>query len=284
MKIVVTGATGFIGRFCLPLLVEKGFEVHGITSKRPVDMPGIKMHSLNLLESLGLDDFLQKLRPTHLLHLAWITEPAVFWNSPDNHRWVEASLCLLQKFKDCGGIRAVVAGTCADQNPTTLYGISKKTVFNLLQRIDLSSAWGRIFHLYGPYENSRRFVPSVILSLLKGKETLCTHGNQIRDFSFVGDVAKVLVDLVMNSVQGPIDIGSAAPTSIKNLCLKIGEKIGNPEKIVFGAIPTSPDEPAILVPDVKPVYNFKTLNEGLEETIQWWKLQQSSQPIEGLKS
>ena len=75
-----------------------------------------------------------------LLHLAWATEHGAFWTSPDNVRWLEASLALLRAFVAGGGARAVVAGTCAEYSwsteadvlaeeaplePATLYGASK---------------------------------------------------------------------------------------------------------------------------------------------------------------
>ena len=52
--------------------------------------------------------------PTHLLHLAWYAEPGLFWRSPENLRWVEASLRLLRAFAEHGGQRAVMAGSCAE--------------------------------------------------------------------------------------------------------------------------------------------------------------------------
>ncbi len=291
-KVLITGASGFIGRQCLPLLIKEGYEVHGTSSTSlHCDTPNVKMHKIDLLDGHQIDGLIDKLRPTHLLHFAWVTTPGVLWNSSDNRRWVEASLRLVQIFKDKGGQRAVFAGTCAEYDwsegvcsethtplrPATLYGSCKKDLFENLQTLELDLAWGRIFHLYGPYEPQKKLTASVVLSLLKGENALCSHGNQERDFLHVQDVARAFVALLESSLQGAVNIGSGIPVSLKSLCLKIGEKLGIPEKLIFGAFSPPKDDPPLLVADVKRLYNelqWKprwNLETGLDQTIQWWK-------------
>ena len=291
-KVLITGANGFIGRQCLPLLAEKGFEVHGISStSSQCERFDITMHKLDLLEGAQVNDLMHNLRPSHLLHFAWVTTPGIYWNSPDNHRWVEASLRLVSMFKDHGGQRAVFAGTCAEYDwsdgicsetmtllsPATLYGNCKKDLFESLKKMNLDWAWGRIFHLYGPQEPPKKLTASVILSLLKGENALCSHGNQERDFLHVQDVARAFVALLEGSIQGAVNIGSGVPISLKSLCLKIGEKLGVPEKLIFGALPSGANDPPLLVADVKRIYNELQwrpkwdLDTGLDQTIAWWK-------------
>lgn len=291
-KVLVTGAHGFIGRQCLPLLVKQGFEVHGISSTTSsCDIAEVKMHKLNLLEDQQVEELMKSLQPSHLLHFAWITTPGILWNSMDNHRWVESSLFLIRKFKAYGGQRAVFAGTCAEYdwsygicsesttplNPSTLYGTSKKELFEKINTMDLDWAWGRIFHLYGPNEPQKKLTASVILSLLKGDNALCSPGTQERDFLHVQDVARGFVALLESSVQGAVNIGSGSPVKLKDLCLKIGEKLGMPEKLIFGALQAPKNDPTLLIADVKrldnelkwkPIWNLDT---GLDQTIQWWK-------------
>jgi nucleoside-diphosphate-sugar epimerase len=291
-KVLVTGAAGFIGRQCLQQLVERGFEVHGIfSSSSNCEIPNVQMHKLDLLEGQYVDELIKKVRPSHLLHLAWVTTPGILWNSPDNHRWAEASLGLAHMFKDQGGQRAVFAGTCAEYdwsygicselntplNPTTLYGSCKKELFENLKMMDFSCAWGRVFHLYGPYEPQKKLTASVILALLRGENALCSYGNQERDFLHVQDVARAFVTLLECSLQGAVNIGSGSPVKLKSLCLKIGEKLGMSERLIFGAIPAPKDDPGLLVADVKRLYEelqwrpIWDLDTGLDQTIQWWK-------------
>ena len=109
-------------------------------------------------------------------------------------------------FKEQGGQRAVFAGTCAEYDwsdgicsetktllhPTTLYGSCKKELFETLKNMKLDWAWGRIFHLYGPDEPQKKLTASVILSLLKGENALCSHGTQERDFLHVQALPELL--------------------------------------------------------------------------------------------
>ena len=295
-KILLTGATGFIGRHCLPLLSAGGYEVHAVSTR---DASGgssdIHWHKVDLLDSLQLQDLVADVMPSHLLHFAWYAVPGKYWASLENIRWVQSSLELLQAFVANGGKRAVMAGTCAEYDwkygycsekvtplaPTTLYGTCKHSLQIMLDGLSkqtgISSAWGRIFFLYGPYEHQDRLTSSVIRSLLMGERARCSHGNQIRDFLYVQDVADAFVTLLESGVEGPVNIGSGRPVALKYIIRKIYEKIINRDGIEFGAVPVPSDDPPLLVADIRrltkevdwaPKYS---LDQGLDETISWWE-------------
>ena len=141
----------------------------------------------------------------------------------------------------------------------------------------LSSAWGRIFFLYGPHEHPVRLVSSVIRSLLLGEPARCSHGNQLRDYLYVGDVAEAFVTIMESDVQGPVNIASGYPVSLKEIIYKIAGKLDRKELVRLGALPAPPEEPDLLVGNVsrltnevgwRPKYD---LNHGLDETIDWWR-------------
>jgi len=143
----------------------------------------------------------------------------------------------------------------------------------------ISAAWGRIFWLYGPHEREERLVASLIQSLLRGSSAACSHGNQIRDFLFVQDVADAFASLVESKTVGPVNIGSGIPVAVKDIIHKIGVKTGRGDLIQMGVLPVRANDPARLVADVTilrqevgwaPKYD---LDEGLDETIKWWKHQ-----------
>ena len=62
----------------------------------------------------AVDALLEAARPTHLLHFAWIATPGLYWHSEENYRWLSASQHLLAAFARGGGVRAVMAGSCAE--------------------------------------------------------------------------------------------------------------------------------------------------------------------------
>lgn len=295
-KVLVTGSTGFIGRHCLPLLLDKGYEVHAVTSKSSIDgFSDIHWQQCDLLDSEKVSALLKKVKPTHLLHFAWITARGEFWTSLENLRWVRASLDLLEAFVKNGGRRAVVAGTCAEYNwqygycseqitpliPTTLYGLCKHSLQIMFEAFaretDLSSAWGRIFFLYGPYEPPDKFVSSVVQALLRGEIASCSHGNQIRDFLYVQDVADAFVTLLNSDITGAVNIASGTPIVLKDILYKIGEKLNGNNLIRLGENPVSTNEPPLVVADVRVLKNQLgwapkfDLDKGLNQTIHWWQ-------------
>jgi nucleoside-diphosphate-sugar epimerase len=118
-RVLVSGAGGFIGRWSVPALLHLGYEVHAVLSGKgsrevPEQLQGAKLHFANLLDDLGVDELTREVRPSHLLHFAWIATPGVYWNSEENFRWLAASERLLRSFHAHGGSRVMMAGSCAE--------------------------------------------------------------------------------------------------------------------------------------------------------------------------
>ena len=86
-KVLLTGATGFIGRHCLPLLIAQGYEVHAVYAKAAGgEHPGLQWHKANLLDPSQIYMLMEEVLPTHLLHFAWYAIPGKYWTSPENVR------------------------------------------------------------------------------------------------------------------------------------------------------------------------------------------------------
>ncbi len=292
MRVVVTGARGFIGRHCAAELVSLGHEVHGVTtSAAPAAAKGVTWHRADVLAKDGLRAVLRDVRPSHLVHLAWVTTPGAFWADPSNDAWLAASKRLVADFVAEGGKRVVVAGTCAEYDwsggvcdetttplkPSTLYGQRKDELRAEVERTatasGLSWAWGRVFWLYGPGEPLPRLVPSIIASLLKDEPALCTAGTQRRDFLHVADVGAAMARLAASDVTGAVNIGSGDAVAVADVARKIGELMGKPSLIRLGAKPTPAGDPPLVVAATKRLRDevgFAPrwhLASGLEQTI-----------------
>src|SRR5262245_48204662 len=109
-RVLVTGASGYVGRQTLEPLACLGFEVHGL-ARRPLAEPACQWHTVDLLDSAAVAAAIAAIRPSHLLHLAWTTEHGKFWTDPANEAWRAATLDLVERFIAAGGRRCVLAGS-----------------------------------------------------------------------------------------------------------------------------------------------------------------------------
>lgn len=294
-RILVTGATGFIGRHVMPELRCRGYEIHTITRHKASPPPaGAVQHIADLADEARIDEILNRIKPKHLLHLAWDVTPGKFWSDQANLDWVAASLRLYRKFAEHGGTRATFAGSfaeydwemeCLDEDtnplrPRTLYGAAKCALHDLIRRAaerdGVSLAWARLFMLYGPHERRERLVPYITTSLLRGEPAFCSDGAAMRDFLHIADAAQMMASVLDSDYQGAINIASGCTTTLSDVMTEIARLTGRPDLLRRGARPTPPDEPRLLAASVTALATLGvqprfTLADGLNDTVNWWR-------------
>lgn len=290
---LVTGASGFIGRRAIAPLLERGYEVHAVArGEPPEEATEAQWHRCDLAGSGG-PALAAKVRATHLLHFAWYAEHGRYWSAPENLDWVGASLALVRAFREAGGSRIVAAGTCAEYDwsgpccspetplaPATLYGTAKDALRRVLEAYaresGLSFAWGRIFFVYGPHEQPSRLIAAVARAVLDGESIGTTHGRQLRDLLYVDDVASAFAAVLHSGVDGSLDVGSGVGTALADVVLRLQELAGREGLVRLGAIPLT-NEPTALVADTEVLARdvgwlpSVELDDGLRRTLCWWQ-------------
>jgi nucleoside-diphosphate-sugar epimerase len=309
-RVLLTGASGFIGRHCIQPLQSRGYEVHAVAFTTPMTgaRDGVTWHQLDLHDAVRTSRLIDEVGPSHLLHLGWSFGPGGADSAkpgacPDHFRWTQATLQLVRAFREAGGERVVAGGTsfeydwtggcCSESStprrPTSYYGTCKNALFELLSgysdQVGLRFAWPRIFFLYGPYEPPSRLISSVIRNLLSEQPALCSPGNQIRDYLYVQDVAEAVVAILDGDVQGAINVGSQEPIALRTLITRAAELIGRPDLVRLGALPMRPTDAPLVLADTtrlrlevgwQPRFS---VDSGLAESIAFWRAQLEARTV-----
>jgi nucleoside-diphosphate-sugar epimerase len=296
--VLVTGASGFIGRQVLGPLLSRGYEVHALSS-RPVTgrSNDVEWHQVDLADSQRLRAVVAAVKPARLLHLAWSMSSSGSAYAGEQYRSVSATLDLIRLFIEHGGERAVVAGSCAEYDwryglcsesttpltPASLYGICKNAARSVCEGYahaeGVSLAWGRVFFVYGPHQPLPRLVPSIVSALLKGEVGRCKHGGYIRDYLHVADVGAAFATLLdADSVRGAINIASGRPVTLRAIAEQIASHLGATDRLRVDD-DASAGEPPVVMADIhrlaqatpcRPAFD---LHRGLADTIAFYEQQ-----------
>ncbi len=282
MRALLTGAAGFIGSHVARELLRRGHEVHA-TVLPTDDLRRIRDIEPSLRLYRGTLDLLP-VEPDVAINLAWYAVPGKYLAAPENRACLEQSRRLLGSLR----CRAVFAGTCFEHDtslgllgedsptkPTTLYAECKDALRREVEKRP-DSAWVRFFYQFGPWEDERRLVPSVMRAVIRGEPAKVSPGEQGRDFLHVEDVASAVCAVAESRLAGPVNIGSGKAPSVREIVETIGRIGGRPDLIRLGAVPYHPGEPMLIQADNAklrstgwaPRYG---LEDGLRQTFSWWQ-------------
>ena len=263
--ILLTGATGFVGRQVLGALVERGCPVRAVVragkqsqlATETIASPDIFAESAAWWADAcrGADT---------VVHAAWYAEPGLYLQSPKNLDCVKGTLRLAQGAIDARVRRFVGIGTCFEYDlraghlsvatslkPTTPYAQAKADTFTTMSQLlppnGVEFAWCRLFYLYGEGEDARRLVPYLRAQLKSGKPAELSSGKQIRDFLDVREAGRMIAETALGRVQGPVNICSARPVTVRQLAERIADEYGRRDLLRFGARPDNLVDPPVVV-------------------------------------
>lgn len=281
-KILVTGARGFIGKY-----LQK--ELEGDYLWTPYEGDALQEDWMN---------YMQRVRPEGLVHLAWITGPG-YSDSEKNLLFLQKGIEMYRAFYACGGERAVFVGTEQEYArtseplgedsplaPKSLYAICKESLGRaLLEESRLrgnSFAWCRLFFVYGEGEKPQRLMPSLINGLLRGENVTCSWGRFVRDYLHVSDVARALRCCLEHEGVDAVNIAGGRQTTIEEIAAEVQRQIGGAGKIAFRSREECADQPERVWADVSRLESFGwrrqvSLEEGIAREIAALRLLQEEQ-------
>lgn len=260
-RIVLTGASGFIGSHLRSSLIKHGYEVHCILRK-PAEELHNNVHLCDFKDFISLARILSDLHPDFVIHLASLAAPSRNIDSFDIHyentvlpaialsRAVSGPLKLLLFFGSC---EEYGNGPCPFHEDQPLVGISpygwaKISAFYAATQISkqrqLPWCWIRPFLAFGGLQKSNAFIPTLIRGCLSDVDIPLTLGEQTRDFIFIDDLCRMIVAILkgFTKAQGQIlNLCSGTPRVIRVVAEMIQRKIGK-GRLLFGALPYRENE------------------------------------------
>lgn len=298
MKVLITGISGFIGAHTAKACVEAGMDVVGMV--RPTSdharFEPIKSR-IKLIEGDMANppmSAIADIKPDVCIHHAWYAEPGKYPHAIENVSMLNQTTEFVVELAKAGCGRFVGIGTCFEYDfdrgwlredspvkPATIYAATKAAMSTMLDQLGakagISTTWVRLFYQYGPYEDTRRLVASVITSMLRGERVDTTPGGQVRDFLHVEDVGSGICQTAAAGLDGIVNVGSGVPVTVRAILETIGAKLGRTDLANFGARPYNPVDPPFIVANntrLKTETTWKPkfdLGSGIEDTIEWWK-------------
>ena len=268
--VLLTGATGFVGRQVLRALGECGVRVRAVVREGTQN----KLATPESIEAVVItrDLFVENAEwwadvckdVDTVIHVAWYAEPGKYLLSARNLDCLAGTLQLAKGASLAKVRRFIGIGTCFEYDltggtlsvetplrPLTPYAGAKAAAFMTLSQWlpqqGVEFAWCRLFYLYGEGEDARRLVPFVRSKLSVGEPAEMTSGNQIRDFIDVREAGKMIVNIALGNEQGPVNICSGIPITVRQLAEQIADEYGRRDLLRLGVRPDNLVDPPCVV-------------------------------------
>lgn len=267
-SVLVTGASGFIGRALTGTLVDHGYAVTTVSRSGSMSGSG-SVHCVIPDADFAWADVLPQLKYDWVIHLA---AAGVNPNDRDGSDLIAANIRLgASLIAEVDADVFVHIGSCAEYADRGAIALTESDMLQYRDSYGLSKAAGgllhldvakklkkklallRLFHVYGPGEMPHRLTTRLFDDLQAGDRVPLSHGEQKRDFVFVDDVVTAILSaaegLEMSQVStGAYNVCTGVPTTVKAVCEHVADILGVPQSLLgFGDLPLRANEIDYLV-------------------------------------
>jgi nucleoside-diphosphate-sugar epimerase len=301
MRCLVTGASGFLGAALARHLLDRGHEVLVLLrpETQPVRLRGLLDRVQVITGDLSQPDLLRSSIAQQsfdaLAHLAWFGVTADYRNSPLQISQNLVSTLAIWEGANVAGCKVWLGlGSQAEYGPqsgvlredmcprpVTAYGVAKLTAglatAKMCELAGMRHVWLRLLSAYGPGDDERHMLPSVILDLLARRKPALTWGGQIWDYLYVDDAADAMCAVLEHPASGVFNLSSGSAVSLRSVVELLRDMIEPALPIGFGEVPYHPDQVMHLEGDISPLTNATdwrpstSLQQGIRQTIEWYK-------------
>jgi len=304
LSILITGASGFIGKHFVRKLLKSGFELICFDLAFDIGFVSefgsqLKMVQGNLSNAKQIEDLIISNRPDYIFHFAGSKSRTNL--AEEFHSSFEVNYFgTLNLLKACIGIETIkkitILGTIDEYGnavlpfkeknmelPASAYGLSKLSATKLalifFQQFNLPVVVFRPSIAYGPAQGEEMFLPALIISLLKHRPFKMTAGCQLRDFIYIDDLTEVLANSMnCDGLNGQvINIAFGKAIKLKEIALQIADIVGNHNDLKMGGVPYRKSEImnySVDISKAKRILHWKpstSIQEGLGLTINYYR-------------
>jgi nucleoside-diphosphate-sugar epimerase len=287
-RVLVTGASGFVGGHLCDALLALGADVYGMDSQGTGCPAGCQSYMTDLKDLAAVRDMLSHVHPHLVYHLAGLVtaQQEMDLVLPMLHNNLVGAVHLFLALAEMGCERVVTISSSeepTDGAPTSPYAASKAAArfyAGLFQRAyGLPVVVAKLFMVFGPRQRSDKLIPYTVISLLRGESPKLTSGTRICDFVYVLDVVRGLLKagLQPNLAGQTVELGTGTGTCIKDVAVMAADLVGGQLQPVFGAVPDrAGEQPQVADLAITRVLlgwvPRASLREGLAETVAWYRI------------
>lgn len=292
MRILLTGASGFVGSAVFAAATRSGHTVLGFSRKVPVNFPSMNHSSLMIPASLEHPPWkeIESFQPELVIHAAWNATPGSYLESPLNEFYQKWSLAFVQNLLERGIHRIMILGSCIEYAssgqpkresfsplvPDSAYGRAKHALHETLQTDprfrEISLLWGRVFYPYGPSEDPSRTITQFLQTLASGKTLELKTPDAIKDWIYIDDLAQAILHLATSQATGCFNLATGVPHSIQAVAECCRKIVGSNASIVT-AHPLKKDMHDFILADITKLQATQwtprvDLSEGIKRMAQ----------------